>query len=82
MKVTILIGAHAYACIEEDGRKTDILLQPGKSASRSLMDYADELYTQAQAKTDLAMLCKQAALMLHLDSPGIPLAPQDPADPQ
>jgi hypothetical protein len=70
MKVTILVGAHAYACIEQEGRKTDFLLTPGKGAPASLRDTAAELRQEAARKQALADLADAAAEKLETDGYG------------
>lgn len=64
MKVSTIIGAHAYAVIEHDGRRTDIRLSPGRSAPTSLREYARELRLEARKKEDLADLADRAAAVL------------------
>lgn len=76
MKVTILIGAHAYACIEQEGRKTDFLLAPGKGAPASLRDTAAELRQEAARKKALADIADAAAAHIEADGRGaVPRAP-------
>lgn len=70
MKVTILVGAHAYACIKQEGRKTDFLLAPGKSAQASLRDTAAELRQEAARKRALADLADAAAAHIEADERG------------
>ncbi|WP_371422641.1 hypothetical protein [Tardiphaga sp.] len=67
MNITTLVGQYAYAVIEENGRRTDIRLSPGKSPASSLSAYAEELRQEAKRKTDLADLCDRAAA--HLSPP-------------
>lgn len=64
MRVNLLIGANAYACIEENGRKTDIKLQAGKSASASLREFAAEQMLRASKAAALADLAERAAATL------------------
>lgn len=65
MNVRILIGANAYACIEEQGgRKTDIRLEPGKSAQASLHAYAVDQRERAARLLELATLAENAAAVL------------------
>ena len=66
MKVRMLIGANAYACIRENGVQHDILLSPGKSAIASLREYAAENRKQAAAQIERAERAERAAL--HLES--------------
>lgn len=54
MHVKLLIGANAYACIEDEGVKHDVLLSPGKSAQASLREYA------ADARRRVATLLEHA----------------------
>lgn len=67
--VKLLIGAHAYACITKDGVKTDILLSPGRSASQSLRESADEYLIKAQRALRMAALCEEAAAILETAGP-------------
>ena len=66
MKVKLLIGQYAYACIEREGQKTDIRLEPGRSASQSLREYAAEQHAQATRILKMADLANAAAE--HLES--------------
>jgi len=68
MKITMLVGAHAYACIDENGRKTDILLSPGKSAQQSLREYAESERARALRILSMAEIAERAAD--HIDSNG------------
>lgn len=63
--VKLLIGANAYACIEESGRKTDILLSHGKGAPASLREYAADQRQRAKKLTELAELAERAAKVLE-----------------
>ena len=47
MKVSIIIGTHAYAVIKGDTYSMDVLLSPGKSPADSLRITANELREQA-----------------------------------
>lgn len=67
MQVNLLIGANAYACISENGRKTDILLSPGKGASQSLREFAQEQRARAARIADMASLAERAADKLESD---------------
>lgn len=65
MKVSTIIGANAYAVIEdEDGRRTDILLSPGKSVHASLREYAKEMRTKAERNLRMAATAERAAAIL------------------
>lgn len=64
MNVRIFCGANAYAMIEENGRKTDILLAPGKSAQQSLREYAQEQRERAAKYMAMADTADKAALVL------------------
>lgn len=67
MKVRIIVGQYAYACIEhESGAKTDIRLEPGRSASQSLREYAAEQHARATRILDMVDLANAAAE--HLES--------------
>lgn len=61
ISVRMLIGANAYACITKGGRKTDILLQAGKSAQSSLREYAVEQRERAKRILEMADLAEMAA---------------------
>lgn len=65
MKVSTIIGANAYAVIEdEDGGRTDIRLSPGKSAHASLREYAAEMRAEAERKLRMAATAERAAAIL------------------
>ena len=64
MEVRIFCGANAYACITESGRKTDILLAPGKSAQASLREYAQEQRERAARIIAMADIAERAAAKL------------------
>lgn len=61
MKVRIFIGAAAYACIDSDGRKTDIRLSPGKGAIASLREYAESERARALRILEMSALADRAA---------------------
>lgn len=61
MKVSFCMGAHTYAVIEKDGARTDIRLSPGKSAAKSLHEYADEQMERIAHLTHMATLAREAA---------------------
>lgn len=61
MNVRLFIGANAYACIEENGRKTDILLSPGKGAIASLREYAESERARALRILAMAAIADRAA---------------------
>lgn len=64
LTVKLLIGANAYACIEENGRKTDIRLDPGKGAAQSLREYAESQTERANRIAGMADLATRAAALL------------------
>lgn len=65
MKVSTIIGANAYAVIEdEDGRRTDIRLSPGRSAHASLREYAKDMRAEAKRKLRMAATAERAAAIL------------------
>lgn len=66
MKVKLLIGQYAYACIEHEGQKTDIRLFPGKSPQASLREYAAEQHARATRILEMVDLANAAAE--HLES--------------
>jgi hypothetical protein len=67
MKVRILVGAQAsYACITHDHGTLDVRLEPGRSPSQSLNEYADELRKEATKKIQRAALIECAALELQM----------------
>jgi hypothetical protein len=51
MKVRILVGANAYACITDGNCSVDVLLSPGKGPAASLRETAAE--TRERARRDL-----------------------------
>ncbi|MFA7334866.1 MAG: hypothetical protein WC130_11330 [Kiritimatiellia bacterium] len=66
MKVRLLIGANAYACITQaNGRQTDIRLNPGKSAVKSLRESAAEYLERARHFERMATLAGDAADVLE-----------------
>jgi len=66
MKVRIIVGQYAYACIEhESGAKTDIRLEPGKSAPASLREYAAEQTKHAERLAKMAEIALRAAAYLE-----------------
>lgn len=69
MDVKIHIGAHAYACITEGARKTDIRLTPGKGAPASLREFAAEERARAARIAALADLAERAANALEYPAP-------------
>lgn len=64
MKVSILIGANAYAVIMTDTRSLDVLLAPGRSAAKSLRESAEEDRAKAERLLARAELLDQAAIIL------------------
>lgn len=62
MNVSFLIGANAYACIEHNGRKTDIRLSPGKGAAQSLREYAADERKRAARILETAAIAERAAM--------------------
>ena len=65
MKVSIIVGANAYAVIENNGRQTDIRLSPGRSAAQSLREYAAEQIDRATHLRRMADLAAGAAEILE-----------------
>lgn len=65
MDVKIFCGAAAYACISDNGRKTDIRLDPGMSAQASLRDYAQEQEVKAARILEMAEIARRAARILE-----------------
>lgn len=65
MKVKILVGAAAYACIETKSISMDIKLEPGRSPSKSLREYAEEQKTKAARLLRNATLALEAAQQLE-----------------
>jgi hypothetical protein len=74
MNVRIFIGAAAYACIEESGRKTDILLSPGKGPIASLREYAESERARALRILEMAALADRAADCLEKEKAESPIA--------
>lgn len=65
MKVKLHFGAHAYACIEEDGRKTDIMLSAGRPSWVALRQYAGEQEERARRILEIADLARRASIILE-----------------
>lgn len=65
MKVTLIFGANAYAVIKHAAGTMDVLLHPGRSASKSLRESAAEEKAQAVRKIQHAALLEQAADILE-----------------
>ena len=66
MKVKILVGASAaYACITGEGYSMDWRLNPGRSASTSLRESAQELYAKAARLMTNAAKLEAAAELLE-----------------
>lgn len=66
MKVRILVGAQAaYACIETESVSMDIRLEAGRSAEKSLREFADEQMAKAQRLLRNATLALEAAQQLE-----------------
>lgn len=65
MKVRLLIGANAYAMIEESGVKTDLLLKPGRGAPQSLRETAADNRERAARYIAQAELAERAAVLLE-----------------
>ena len=61
MDVRIFCGAAAYACISENGRKTDIRLSPGIGAPQSLREYAAAERARALRILAMAETAERAA---------------------
>lgn len=66
MKVRIIIGQYAYACITHEAGTTDIRLEPGRSAPVSLREYAGNKRRDAERALELAELAEQAATVLEV----------------
>jgi hypothetical protein len=64
MKVTTIIGAHAYAVIKTPTRTMDVLLKPGNSAAYRLQEHADELREKAARLLRDADFVEQAVNIL------------------
>lgn len=66
MKVRTIIGAQAaYACIETESVSMDIRLEPGRSAAKSLREWAEEQMNKADRLNRNAELALQAAKQLE-----------------
>ena len=66
MKVRTIIGAQAaYACIETESVSMDIRLEPGRSAAKSLREWAEEQMIKADRLNRNAELALQAAKQLE-----------------
>lgn len=65
MNVRILIGAqHAYACIKTDNTSLDVLLSPGRSPAKSLLETAAEMREKAAKLIERAELIEAAQKLL------------------
>ena len=66
MKVRTIIGAQAaYACITTESISMDIRLEPGRSAAKSLREWAEEQKAKAARLARNAELALQAAEQLE-----------------
>jgi hypothetical protein len=61
-----MIGANAYACITYDKGTMDVLLMPGRSASDSMKESANEIRINALKALERAQLLEQAAEYLDM----------------
>ena len=61
MKVRIIIGNNAYACITTPQRSMDVLLSPGISAVKSLRATAADMRDEAETKYKRATVILEAA---------------------
>lgn len=68
MNVRILVGAHAYAMIEQGVCRCDVLLSPGRSAHQSLRESANEIDAKIARLTRDAARLRQAAAILEARS--------------
>lgn len=65
VNVRIIIGSSAYAVIRaDDGRTLDVRLSPGRSASTSLRESAQEWREQAARLVERATIAERAADVL------------------
>lgn len=64
MNVRIIVGANAYAMIRHGQGSCDILLNPGRSAPRSLRETAAEWREEAKRLMARAAIAEQAAYIL------------------
>lgn len=60
MKTKILIGAHAYACIETEKRTMDVLLSAGRGAQQSLRETVANMRAKAEKITQDANFIESA----------------------
>lgn len=66
MEVKIIIGAaNAYACITTPSTSLDIKLESGRSAQKSLREFANDQVERANRLTRMADLAVQAAALLE-----------------
>jgi len=66
MKVRVIIGAQAaYACITTESISLDIRLESGRSAQRSLQEFAQEQTDKALRLIRQAQLANEAAAILE-----------------
>ena len=69
MKVRTIIGAQAaYACITTESVSMDIRLEPGRSAAKSLREWAEEQRNKADRLARNAQLAIAAAKQLEEQS--------------
>ncbi len=61
MRVRVIIGAHAYANIEDGARDMDVLLSPGKGVAKSLRESASEMREKAAKYLERAGVMERAA---------------------
>jgi hypothetical protein len=64
MKVHMIIGAHAYACIKTETISLDVRLEPGRSAKQSMLESVAEMRAQAERLMCRAELIEQASELL------------------
>ena len=64
MKVSTIVRANTYVCIETSTRSMDVLIQPGNSVAYRLQEHADELREKAARLLRDADFVEQAVNIL------------------
>lgn len=60
-EVKLIIGAHAYAVITENGVRFDVRLAPGRTAATALREYAETQRARAACLIENAERAERAA---------------------
>ena len=68
LTVRVIVGARAYACIDDGSASLDLLLPTGKGAPAGLREVASNLRAEAERLAKRAELAEAAANMLESDA--------------